>query len=188
MAGGSYRETLREKGLTSFLLTQFLGAFNDNVSKIIVSFAAQQTYGDITGPAVVAGIFIFPFLIFSGYAGYLADRFSKRTILRSVKVLEIGIMTVGLIGLLTHQLNMLLAVMFLMGVHSTFFGPSKYGIVPEIVRSEHMSTANGLLEMSTFAAIVLGTSVGGTLYLKFEHAPWIMGSSLVAIAATGFLT
>jgi acyl-[acyl-carrier-protein]-phospholipid O-acyltransferase/long-chain-fatty-acid--[acyl-carrier-protein] ligase len=184
MAEGSYRETLRERGLVPFLLTQFLGAFNDNVSKIIVSFAAQSTYGDITGPAVVAGVFIFPFLIFSGYAGFLADRYSKRTILRSVKVLEIGIMSVGLIGLLTGHLNTLLAVMFLMGVHSTFFGPSKYGIVPEIVRPEHMSTANGLLEMSTFAAIVLGTSVGGALYLYFEHSPWVMSLALIAIAVT----
>jgi len=188
MSDGSYRETLREKGLPAFLTTQFLGAFNDNVSKMIVSLMAMDAYGKVEGPAFVGGVFIFPFLIFSGYAGFLADKLSKRTILVSVKVFEIVIMTTGLVGLATHHVTLMLAVMFMMGTHSTFFGPSKYGIVPELVRPEHMSAANGLLEMSTFAAIVLGTSLGGTLFVHLKHAPWMMGVALVVIAVTGLIT
>ena len=130
---GTYRTTLRIPGLKPFLWTQFLGAFNDNVSKIIVTFVAMAAYGEVQGAAIVAAVFILPFLLFSGYAGYLADKTSKRSVLVAVKVFEIGVMAVAIPGLLTSQAALLLVVMFLMGVHSTFFSPSKYGIVPEIV-------------------------------------------------------
>ena len=99
MATGTYRETLRRQGLWAFLLTQFLGAFNDNVLKIIVTFVAMGALGATRGAAIVGGVFICPFLLFSGYAGFLADRFSKRTVLVSVKVFEVGIMTLALLAL-----------------------------------------------------------------------------------------
>ena len=93
---GIYRTTLQTPGLKSFLTTQFLGAFNDNVSKIIVTLVAMQIYGPVQGASRVAIVFILPFLLFSGYAGYLADRFSKRTTLISVKVFEIAVMALAL--------------------------------------------------------------------------------------------
>jgi acyl-[acyl-carrier-protein]-phospholipid O-acyltransferase/long-chain-fatty-acid--[acyl-carrier-protein] ligase len=185
---GTYRDTLRLPGLQPFLWTQFLGAFNDNVSKIIVTFVAMAAYGEVLGSATVAAVFIFPFLLFSGYAGYLADKLSKRTVLRSIKAFEIAIMALSIPGLLLGHAELLLVVMFLMGVHSTFFSPSKYGIVPEIVPDEHMSAANGLLEMSTFAAIVLGTAFGGALFERWSGQPAVLGGALVAIAVVGFFT
>jgi acyl-[acyl-carrier-protein]-phospholipid O-acyltransferase/long-chain-fatty-acid--[acyl-carrier-protein] ligase len=195
MSHGTYGSTLRIRGVQAFLWTQFLGAFNDNVSKIIVTFVVMAelartrgAQGETQGAALVAAVFILPFLLFSGYSGYLADRFSKRRILVAVKVFEIGVMTLTIPGLAFHLPGLLLAVMFGMGVHSTFFSPSKYGIVPELVSEAQMSAANGLLEMSTFAAIVLGTAVGGALYQRWSGDPVVLGGALVLIAVTGFST
>ena len=185
---GIYRTTLQTPGLKSFLTTQFLGAFNDNVSKIIVTLVAMQIYGPVQGASRVAIVFILPFLLFSGYAGYLADRFSKRSILISVKVFEIAVMALAIPALLTNNASLLLLVMFLMGVHSTFFSPSKYGIVPEIVQTEQMSAANGLLEMTTFVAIVFGTAVGGAAYDQWKDQPLALAAVLMTIAVVGFVT
>ena len=188
MAAGTYRDTLRLPGVTSFLVTQFLGAFNDNFSKIIVSFVAMSAYGEVQGVTIVGAAFILPFLLFSGYAGHLADTRSKTRVLVAVKAFEIAVMALAIPGLLTGHAELLIAVVFLMGVHSTFFSPSKYGIVPELVPAEHMSAANGLLEMSTFAAIVLGTGFGGMLFERFAGDPLVLGGALVGIAAVGLLT
>jgi acyl-[acyl-carrier-protein]-phospholipid O-acyltransferase / long-chain-fatty-acid--[acyl-carrier-protein] ligase len=187
MARG-YRDTLKYQGLPAFLWTQFLGAFNDNVFKIIVTFVAMGALGPVNGAAIVGGVFILPFLLFSGYSGYLADRFSKRHVLIAVKVLEIVAMALAIPGLITQSVGLLLGVLFLMGVHSTFFSPAKYGIVPEILPAEELSRANGLLEMSTFAAIILGSAVGGELFQRWQGRPWVIGIALVGIAVAGFLT
>src|SRR5688572_10312021 len=108
---GIYRTTLRTPGLKSFLATQFLGAFNDNVSKIIVTLVAMQTYGPVQGASRVAIVFILPFLLFSGYAGHIADRFSKRHVLISVKVFEIVVMAMAIPGLVANNAGLLLLVM-----------------------------------------------------------------------------
>src|SRR6476661_2202812 len=168
---GSYATTLKFPGLQPFLWTQFLGAFNDNFLKIIVSLVAMEAIGPIDGPSYVAGVFVLPFLLFSGYAGALADRLSKRSVLVSVKVFEIVVMLVAGAGIWTHRMDVLLVAMFLMGTHSTFFSPAKYGIVPELLPDDELSRANGLLEMTTFAAIVLGTTVGGELVARLREQP-----------------
>jgi acyl-[acyl-carrier-protein]-phospholipid O-acyltransferase/long-chain-fatty-acid--[acyl-carrier-protein] ligase len=188
MTSGNYRHTLQLPGLQSFLWTQFLGAFNDNVFKIIVSFVAIEQLGAATGMPLAAAIFIFPFFVFSGWSGHLADAYSKRTVLVLTKVLEIIAMALAVPALISGRLDLQLGVLFLMGAQSTFFSPAKYGIVPEIAPAEDMSRANGLLEMSTFAAIILGTSVGGEVYERLEDQPAIMGGILVAIAVLGTLT
>src|SRR5215467_13433854 len=165
---GGYGKTLKFPGLQPFLWTQFLGALNDNVLKIVASLLAMETLGTVTGPTYVAGALVLPFLLFSGYAGALADRLSKRRVLVTVKVFELGIMAVATIGLVAHSTTWLLVAVFLMGTHSTFFSPAKYGIVPELLPDDELSRANGLLEMTTFAAIVLGTTAGGELLQRFE--------------------
>jgi acyl-[acyl-carrier-protein]-phospholipid O-acyltransferase/long-chain-fatty-acid--[acyl-carrier-protein] ligase len=187
MAAGSYRTTLAHRGLQPFLWTQFLGAFNDNVLKIIVTLLAMGALGRARGVWVAGGVFILPFLLFSGYAGHFADKLSKRKVLVAVKAAEVGIMAVACMGLASGQIGVLLAALFLMGAHSTFFSPAKYGIVPELVPDEELSRANGLLEMSTFAAIVLGSSVGGELFGRWPDRPWYLGGLLVLIAAAGWL-
>jgi MFS family permease len=111
-------------------------------------------------------VFVAPFLLFSGYSGHLADAVSKRTVLISVKVFEIAVMLLGLAVFFSTRVELMLIVLFLMAVHSTIFSPAKYGIVPEMLGDEDLSRANALLEMSTFVAIVLGTSVGSLMFVR----------------------
>jgi len=200
---GTYGDTLRRPGFQAFLWTQFLGAFNDAVSKIIVTFLtiAHFTAGLVSArdvgaagssaTALVGAVFILPFLFFSGYAGHLADVRSKRTVMIWCKVLEIAVMVWMVPALFLSARGVwwpMLVVTFLMAAQSTFFSPAKYGFVPEALPAEDLSRANGLLEMTTFVAIVLGTSVGGGIFQAWRGEPWITSTVLVAIAVAGTIS
>lgn len=186
---GTYRDLLKSSGFQAFLWTQFLGAFNDNVFKIVVSMLAVTVATGAAGGSghlsLVGAVFILPFFFFSGYAGYLADRFNKRTVLIVTKSVEIVAMGVGVFALLSGRMDFLLGVLFLMALQSTFFSPAKYGILPEMLPDKDLSRANGLLEMSTFLAIVLGTSVGSVMIASWKGSPHLIGAALVAIAVIG---
>jgi len=160
----------RDQAFWGLTATQFLGAFNDNVFKQLMLLLAipvgavaaqvedQQWY------AMMA--FSLPFVLFSGYAGYLSDRYSKRTVIVLAKVAEIGVMLLGLAAFLGYWITGypgLLVVLFLMGVHSAFFGPGKYGILPELFRPVDLPRANGIILMTTFLAIIFGTASAGLL-------------------------
>ncbi len=186
--GRNYRQSLAHPGAHAFLWTQFLGAFNDSIFKIVVSFIAMDALGPVDGVAFTGAVFILPFLLFSGYAGHLADVHSKRQVLVWTKVLEIVAMALAVPALLTGRVDALLAVLFLMAAQSTFFSPAKYGIVPELWPEADLSRANGLLEMSTFVAIVLGTSIGGLVFAAFRDTPMAIALVLLAIAIIGTLT
>src|SRR2546425_13138177 len=130
----SYRDTLAQRGLQPFLWTQFLGAFNDNLFKIVVSLVAvHAATGADSGRALslVGAIFILPFLLFSGYAGQLADVYSKRTVLVVTKSLEILTALLALAAFAIGRLEILFVVLFLFALQATFFSPAKYGILPE---------------------------------------------------------
>jgi len=186
--GQNYRQSLAQRGAHAFLWTQFLGAFNDNIFKIVVSFTAMDTLGPVDGVVFTGAVFILPFLLFSGYAGHLADVHSKRQVLVWTKVLEIVAMALAVPALLTGRVDALLAVLFFMAAQSTFFSPAKYGIVPELWPEADLSRANGLLEMSTFVAIVLGTSIGGLVFAAFRDTPMAIALVLLAIAIVGTIT
>src|SRR5580658_8945617 len=175
MAHGGFKDLMRNGGFQSFLWTQFFGAFNDNLYKIIVSMRAVHvaaTTGSGSEYLSLAGaVFVIPFLLFSGYSGHLADAVSKRTVLIGVKIFEIFVMGFGLAAFFSTRIELMLVVLFLMAVHSTIFSPAKYGIVPEMLPDRELSRANALLEMSTFVAIVLGTSLGGELFERWHDAP-----------------
>ena len=185
-----FSNLLKQRGFQAFLWTQFLGAFNDNVYKIIVSMRAVHVAGQAGSHylELAGAVFVIPFLLFSGYSGHLADAVSKRTVLISVKAFEIFAMSLGLAAFFTSRIEMMLVVLFLMALHSTIFSPAKYGLVPEILTDKDLSRANGLLEMSTFVAIVLGTSIGGFLFTIWKDTPWNMGLVTVAIACVGLAT
>ncbi|MGE5306077.1 MAG: acyl-[ACP]--phospholipid O-acyltransferase [Alphaproteobacteria bacterium] len=190
MTTGTYTELLKNRGFFCFFWTQFLGAFNDNFYKMIVTLVALDIAagGGAQYIPLIGGLFILPFLIFSGYAGYFADVHSKRRILVSVKIFEIFVMTLGLFAFFVDRMEPMLGVVLLMGLHSTFFSPAKYGILPEMLPEKDLSRGNGLLEMSTFMAIILGTALGGWIYEAWkERLAWI-GVLLIAIAALGTLT
>ena len=183
---------LRNRGFQSFLWTQFLGALNDNLYKMIVSlravYVAAQTGQGGEYLSIALGVFSIPFLLFSGYSGYLADRFSKRSVLISVKVFEIGVMGLGVAVFFSKDVRLMLIVLFLMALHSTIFSPAKYGIVPELAGDKDLTRANALLEMTTFVAIIMGTAVGGLIFKLWKDSPWNMGYVMVGIAVAGFFT
>src|ERR1700722_2497793 len=187
---GSFRQLLRNRGFQSFLWTQFLGALNDNLYKMIVSMRAVHVAAS-TGTEYVSialGVFVIPFFLFSGYSGQLADRLSKRTVLVSVKIFEIAVMALGIAVFFTTRIEWMLLVLFLMALHSTIFSPAKYGIVPEMLPDKDLSRANALLEMTTFVAIVLGTSCGGLMFTVWKTQAWKMGVATLAVALAGLLT
>ena len=186
----SYRETVRQPGFQPFLWTQFLGAVNDNLFKIVVSMLAVSAAApgmDGRALSLVGALFILPFALFSGYAGQLADTHSKRTILVATKVLEVVVMALGMLALGAGYLSAAYAVLFLMALHSTFFSPAKYGLLPETLPDAHLSRANGLLEMSTFVAIVAGTAAGGYLFDVWRERVWLIGALTLAIAIAGLV-
>ncbi len=188
MADGKYSDTLRQPGFFAFFCTQFLGAFNDNFLKMVVSFVALEL---ATGPngyvEVITALFILPSALFSGYAGHLADVYSKRTILVTVKMFEIAIMILALATFFIGQIQPMLVIVFLMGLHAAFFGPAKYGILPEMLPDKDLSRGNGLLEMSTFVAIIMGTSIGGAIFAMWKHNLPLIGVLMIGIAILGSL-
>ncbi|MGN6716415.1 MAG: acyl-[ACP]--phospholipid O-acyltransferase [Candidatus Binatia bacterium] len=189
MNNGNYNNTLKQPGFFAFFCTQFLGAFNDNFLKIVVSFVALDlaTSGSSNYVELIAFLFILPSALFSGYAGHFADVYSKRTILVFVKIWEILIMLFALAAFFIGHIQFMLVIVFLMGVHSTFFSPAKYGILPEMLPESELSRGNGLLEMSTFIAIILGTSVGGAVFVVWKQNLPFIGALMIAIAVLGAL-
>lgn len=191
-APGSYGQLLRNGGFTAFLWTQFLGAFNDNLYKITVSLLTVMLIADprqTTNYLAAAGfLFVLPFVLFSGYAGQLADRFSKRSVLIATKLLETPAMLLGLWAFQVNDPNLMLAVVFVMALQSTFFSPAKYGILPEMLPERDMARANGLLEMTTFVAIILGTTVAGFLFEAWSPDMWKLSAVMIVIAAIGSAT
>jgi acyl-[acyl-carrier-protein]-phospholipid O-acyltransferase/long-chain-fatty-acid--[acyl-carrier-protein] ligase len=196
---------LRDRSFLGMMATQFLGAFNDNLFKQLMLLLAIPVGAaaavEKDRQAVATIVFAIPFILFSGYAGFLSDRFSKRRIIVLAKVAEIVVMMLGLIAFLQFQLGGtlgLLLVLFLMGMQSAFFGPGKYGILPEMLPKKHLPRANGMILMTTFLAIIFGTAVAGFLGESFIDDTAIpelravglwRGSILcVGIAITGTLT
>jgi acyl-[acyl-carrier-protein]-phospholipid O-acyltransferase/long-chain-fatty-acid--[acyl-carrier-protein] ligase len=183
MTHSGFGNLLKNSGFRAFLATQFLGAFNDSVYQTIVALHV----GD-ANPAyvpLVPAVFTLPSLLFSGYAGHLADAVSKRKVLIAIKAFEIAIMLFGLWTLITGWTEGMLGVVFLMGLHAAIFSPAKYGIVPEILGDRDLSRGNALLEMSTFVAIVLGIAGGGALFALWRGTPYRMGLVTLAVSIAG---
>jgi acyl-[acyl-carrier-protein]-phospholipid O-acyltransferase / long-chain-fatty-acid--[acyl-carrier-protein] ligase len=188
MTAHTYGDTLEHRGLQPFLWTQFLGAFNDNLFKIVVSMLAVHAATQANAGrqlSLVGVVFILPFLLFSGYAGQLADVYSKRTVLVVTKSLEIVAAGLGLFAFMSGHLSLTYAVLFLIALQATFFSPAKYGILPEMLPDRDLSRANGVLEMSTFVAIVAGTAIGSFMFDALHDRLWIIGVAVVAIALLG---
>lgn len=181
------------RGFWSLIVTQFQGAFSDNVVKNLVVFVAlfgtamtamqKYSYGEW-----MTGVFSLPFILFSMTGGFLADRFSKRTVMLGVKVFELGIMSVVFVGLAGMNKNVLLASVFLLGTHSAIFGPSKYGSLPELLPEKKLSWGNGILELGTFMAIILGTVAAGILSETFQGRQSVSALILLGLAIVGFVS
>lgn len=182
---------MRDRSFWAMTGTQFLGAFNDNVYKMLVLLTAvkgTKTFGmDLQGFA--QGVFSLPFILMSGFAGFMADRHSKQKIIVLAKVAEIVVMTWAAVVFFSGgSLHWLLVVLFFMGTQSTFFGPAKYGILPEMLRGADLPRANGWIQMTTFLAIIFGTAGAGWLKAEFGQNLWIGGLVCVGIAIAGTAT
>ena len=191
MPFGRFGTLLQSRGFESFLWTQFLGAFNDSVYKIVVTLLAVNLAAGGSGGRVLflaSTVFILPFFLFSGYAGHLADVRNKRSVLIATKSLEIISMLLAVFALYAQDLRYMLAVLFLMALQSTLFSPAKYGILPEMVPDRDLSRANALVQMSTNVAIILGTWLGGEMLVAWKGRTWLIGCLLAVVAVGGFLT
>lgn len=182
---------LRERRFLPFFLVQFCGAANDNAFKF--AFTALATYsaaewGGLTpataGP-LIGGIFILPFLLFSATAGQLADKHDKARLIRLVKNLEILFMLGIAAGFVWRVPALLFAGVFLMGMHSTLFGPTKYAYLPQHLAEEELVGGNGIVEMGTFVAILLGTMLGGILVAIPGDGPGYVALVSLALAVAG---
>jgi hypothetical protein len=189
----SQSRLLAQRRFAPLFWTQFFGAFNDNVYKnalvIFVAFQAATmtslSANDLVN--IAAAVFIAPFVLFSATAGQVADKFEKSRLIRLIKLFEIGIMVIGAIGFYRRDLVLLFTALALMGVHSTLFGPVKYAILPQNLRSDELIGGNGLVEMGTFVAILLGEIVGGLIIAVKPDGPVLAGATAIAIAVAGYL-
>jgi len=185
-------EGLASRSFLGLLVTQFLGAMNDNIFRWLVVPVGKELAGpEYAGAAVSAGLamLVLPFLLLAGPAGYLADRFSKQKVIIGCKVAEVVLMILGTAAVLYGNIYVMFLVLFLMGAQSALFGPSKYGSIPEIVRADRIPGANGWIGLTTILAIVAGTVVGGYLYDWSKPAGqerwWLYGGTLIGVAAVG---
>jgi acyl-[acyl-carrier-protein]-phospholipid O-acyltransferase/long-chain-fatty-acid--[acyl-carrier-protein] ligase len=213
-------DTLKSRSYVSLIVAQFLAAFNDQAIHIVAIFYAGDLllrYVHMRGMdekaiiSIVTACFISPFLFFSTLAGMLADKYSKRTTLVFWKVAEVGMMALALAGFLLPHLAggdpatakslaqwsafLVVSVVFMMGTHSAFFVPAKYGVMPEILQPTVLSKGNGILEGTSFVAQILGTTCGALLYTRVHSTPngavlelgseWLIGVLLLALAIIG---
>ncbi len=184
------RPLMRDSAFGGMLATQFLGAFNDNLYKQLVLLICVDRVraGEPDRQWIALVLFALPFVLYSGFAGFLSDRFSKRTIVVWMKVAEIAVMLAGLFAFRGDSLWFLFAVLFLMSAQSTFFGPSKYGILPELFAERDLPLANGLIQMTTFVAIIFGMALAGYSKEWFAGRLWMASLFCVGIATIGTLT
>jgi MFS family permease len=193
MAERSQIRLLAERRFLPLFLTQFFGAANDNVFKfaftVLATYSAAEWGGldPKSAGAVIGGVFILPFVLFSATAGQLADKYDKAALMRFIKNLEIAIMLVIAAGFVWQVVALLFAGVFLMGLHSTLFGPVKYAYLPQHLHDTELVGGNGLVEMGTFVAILLGTILGGVLVGVSGTGPNLVAAATVALAIAGRL-
>ncbi|MEI9928920.1 MAG: MFS transporter [Sphingomonas sp.] len=176
---------LKERRFLPLFVTQFLGAFNDNLFKnAMIFFATYHIFNSVEDEtrfsALATGLFILPFFLFSAIAGQLADSYDKARIMRIIKAAEVGIMLVGAAGIFLQSIHLMLAALVGMGIHSTFFGPIKYAVLPQHLEEDEVLGGTGLVEAGTYIAILAGTIAGGLI------SPVASAFAVIAVALAGW--
>ncbi|TFH93624.1 MFS transporter [Vibrio ouci] len=189
----SQASLLGQRRFLPYFVTQFFGAFNDNIFKnVLLLFVAFAGAGALPVSSnlfinLAAGLFILPFFLFSASAGVLADKYEKAWFIRKVKLAEIGIMCLGAIGFITESYIILLVLLFLMGTQSAFFGPVKYALLPQQLKSNELVPGNALVETGTFLAILLGT-LGTGVIASADNAKYVAAICVVVFAVLGYIS
>ena len=192
MASDSQFALLAQRRFGPLFITQFLGAFNDNVFRnALVTLIAFYTAGLSSADSntlinICAGLFILPFFLFSATAGQFADKYEKSQLIRAVKILEILVMLAAFIGFYTGNVYWLVALLFMMGTQSTLFGPLKFGILPQHLHETELVGGNGLIEMGTHLAILLGMMLGIWL-IGMQNGAIVVAIAVLLIAVLGYL-
>ena len=173
-------------------LTQFFGALNDNVFKqsllLVITYGWIQHSGNVsTMNNLAALLFILPYFIFSATAGQIADKYERSSLVRKIKVLEIIIMLIATVGFLLGNIFILLFALFLMGTHSTFFGPIKYAILPDILKPQELMSGNALFQSGTSIAILIGMILGGAVISSSQGNLWWISLTVTMIAVIGYI-
>jgi 1-acyl-sn-glycerol-3-phosphate acyltransferase len=181
---------LSQRRFAPFFWTQFLGAGNDNLFKfaftVMVTYQLQLNWlPPAMAGLVIGALFILPFLLFSATSGQLADKYDKARLIRFVKTLEIAIMALAAWGFMRQQVPLLLACVFLMGLHSTLFGPVKYAYLPQHLGERELTGGNGMVEMGTFVAILLGNLAGGLLIALPVYGAHYVAWACIGLAVLG---
>ncbi|SMC23668.1 hypothetical protein SAMN02745857_01659 [Andreprevotia lacus DSM 23236] len=174
-------------------ITQFFGAFNDNLLKnavvVLINFHGMRMLG--LSPELMiqlaAGLFILPFFLFSATSGQLCEKYDKAVVARLVKVLEIGIMLIASLGFWLNNGVILMSTIFLMGIHSTLFGPLKFSVLPQYLQPQELVGGNGMIEMGTFVSIIIG-QIAGTLLVKADPTHITIVTALLLCAIVGYLS
>ena len=183
---------LKQRRFAPFFWVQFLGAFNDNVYKnalvIMLAFQVGSLSAQESNTLInlSAGLFILPFFLFSATSGQLADKYEKSRLIRYVVLIELGLMCLGAFGFYWKSVGLLLFTLFLGGVQSALFGPVKYAFLPQHLEPEEIVGGNGLVEMGTFVAILLGTILGGVLIAEETIGTTLVSITTIVVAAAGY--
>jgi len=180
----------RQPGLAFLVAAQALSVFNDNAYKTILIFYALD---HVSSPAELAwaiptayALLVLPYILFSSYAGQIADRFSKRNVIVTMKGLEILLMTFATVAIFSGHLGAMMAVLFIEGIHSTFLSPAKEGILPQMLPDSDLSRANGLMQLTVYSMIVAGPVAAGLLVPVFRATPYVPAAFLIAVALGSF--
>lgn len=199
---GCDERVFNPRGFWALMVTQFQGAFNDNLYQWVITFYLLVSFKTFSGnngdylyfgrftadtfvPAFATFLFSLPFILFPAIFGALADRYSKQTIAIAAKWLEIVIMALGGVAFYLGFLPFIWFLLFMMATQSAIFGPAKYGILPEILPSDRLSWGNGVIQMGTMIAIILGTGLAGPLFLKLSDKIYLASIVMVVLSIGG---
>ncbi|MEZ5671245.1 MAG: MFS transporter [Thiotrichaceae bacterium] len=185
-------QLIRSRRFVPLFCTQFLNAFNDNIYKnalvILIIFQGNTLYGIDTTVLVTlcAGFFILPYFLFSATAGQFADKYEKSRLIQRVKLIEIFIMGVAVIGFYSNNIILLIILLFMLGTQAAMFSPLKYGILPQHLDETELIGGNGLINMGTFLAILLGTILGGILISIPDYGTTLISMLIILLAVLGY--
>ena len=186
-----YARVLKERGFVFLLAAQALAVFDDNTFKQILMLFITARIASVTSRSAMislgTALYVLPYILFSSYSGQVADRFSKRRVIISMKIVEASLLTIATVAMYIGHITAMLGVLFLLGIHAAFLDPAKEGILPQIFGEEDLSRANGLMQLTVYSMIVTGPVAGGLLLDAFLERPYIPVALLVGTACLGLV-
>jgi acyl-[acyl-carrier-protein]-phospholipid O-acyltransferase / long-chain-fatty-acid--[acyl-carrier-protein] ligase len=190
-AFAGYKGIVRNRGYSSLLVAQAMSVFNDNAFRYVLLLLVIAGAGSVAAQnrlvSYANGIFVLPYILFSSYAGQIADRFSKRSVIIAFKLLEVALMSAAALAVYSANIPVMLAVLFVAGTHSTFLAPAKEGILPQMLADQDLSRANGLMQLTVYTMIIAGPVFAGLVRPWFPAHVWAPVAFLIPMALASFL-